>query len=307
MTSRAPKPKTDPQEMLGEFIQMIDIDSLLSQLALPLLDVEEDEALDRAKQLYYKACDAPTSQKQIFLAKKAIATSPLCADAFVLLAQHEEVASEAQLALYRKATDAGKKALGDSFEDLAGEFWGFIETRPYMRAKLGLATCLWQRNERGEALCHLREMLELNPNDNQGVRSLLAAYLLEERLHDELAALLKTYKNDCGADFGFSRALLAFRLHGDSAKSRKALSAAAGQNKYVCWYLTGKKKLPKTLPAYYSSGDDSEAILYAANFKKGWEETPGAIEWLRDFAHTDKTASSPAKRPARAKMTLAKV
>ena len=69
-----------------------------------------------------------------------------------------------------------------------------------MRAKLGLAICLWERNEREEALKHLREMLHLNPNDNQGVRSILAAYLIESSLHDELAALLKAYKDDTSAN-----------------------------------------------------------------------------------------------------------
>lgn len=304
MASRTPKLKTGSQDPASQLLQFIDLDNLLDQLAMPLLDVEEDVALDRAKEVYFAACDAPNAKKRIALATKAIEISPLCADAFVLLAEHEQWASEKQLALYKTALGAGEKALGESFEDLAGEFWGFIETRPYMRAKLGLAICLWERNERAEGLRHLREMLKLNPNDNQGVRSILAAYLLEERLHDELAALFKTYKNDNSANFGFSRSLLAFRLHGDSAKSRKALAAAVEQNKYVRLYVAGQKKLPKTLPPYYSWGDDSEAIHYAANFQKGWDQTPGAIEWLRGFSSATKKAAAAGKRTRQTGMAL---
>jgi tetratricopeptide (TPR) repeat protein len=166
-----------------------------------------------------------------------------------------------------------------------------------MRAKLGLAICLWERGERQEALRHLHEMLKLNPNDNQGVRSIIAAYLLEEKLHDELTALFKTYKDDMSADLGFSRSLLAFRLHGDSAKSRKALSAALEQNKYVRQYVIGKKQLPKSLPPYYSWGDNSEAVHYAANFQKGWDQTPGAVEWLRDFESAQKVVARAKKQP----------
>ena len=179
-------------------------------------------------------------------------------------------------------------------------FWGWLETRPFMRAKLGLAICLSERNEREEALKHLREMLHLNPNDNQGVRPILAAYLIESSLHDELATLLKAYKDDTSADLSFSRALLSFRLHGDSAKSRKALAAAVEQNKHVRPYITGEKALPKSLPPFYSWGDDSEAVHYAENFKKGWDETPGASDWLRDFKEAAKK-EAPAKRAPKAK------
>jgi tetratricopeptide (TPR) repeat protein len=168
-----------------------------------------------------------------------------------------------------------------------------------MRAKLGLAICLWERGAREEALKHLREMLHLNPNDNQGVRSILAAYLLESSLHAELAALLKAYKDDTSADLSFSRALLAFRVHGDSAKSRKALAAAVKENKHVRLYVTGEKALPKSLP-FYSWGDDSEAVHYADSSKKGWDETPGAIDWLRDFKEAANTAA-PAKGASKTK------
>ena len=161
-----------------------------------------------------------------------------------------------------------------------------------MRAKLALARCLWERGERAGSLIHLREMLELNPNDEQRVRSTLAAYLLEERLHDELAGLLKDYGNDPRADFAFTRSLLAFRLHGDSPEPRRALSAALPKNKFVRQYLSGQKKLPRTLPDRYTWGDRNEAILYAARFKKGWDETPGAVEWLCASSRAEKKPAS---------------
>lgn len=281
---------------------ILGLGALLEQVANPLLDdVEADEALDKAKEVFYKACDAPSKKKRIELAKKAIAISPLCADAYVLLAEHEEWASDAQLDLYKKAEEAGRKSIGGQYDELAGEFWGWIETRPFMNAKLGLAVCLWERGNRDEALGHLRELLRLNPNDNQGVRSILAAYLLECSLHDELAALLKAYKEDTSADLSFSRALLAFRQHGDSAKSRKALAAAIEQNPHVRAYLAGEKTLPESLPPFYSPGADSEAQHYIDSFKKGWDETPGAIDWLRGFEETAEKAAAVKQAPRAAK------
>jgi tetratricopeptide (TPR) repeat protein len=300
MAARKTKKNSVPKLQANDFIQLSNLAAILEQLATPLIDEADDKALDKAKEIFYKACEAPGKKRRIALAKKAIEISPLCADAYVLLAEHEARASDVQLALYRQALEGGRKAIGDEFDELTGEFWGWLETRPFMRAKLGLAICLWERNEREEALKHLREMLHLNPNDNQGVRSILAAYLLESSLHAELAALLKAYKDDTSTNLSFSRALLLFRLHGDSAKSRKALAAAVKQNKHVRLYVTGEKALPKSLPPFYSWGDDSEAVHYADGFKKGWDETPGAIDWLRDFMEAANTAA-PAKRASKTK------
>ena len=43
----------------------------------------------------------------------------------------------------RAGLDAGELALGpEGFEEYDGHFWGFLETRPYMRARHGLALAL---------------------------------------------------------------------------------------------------------------------------------------------------------------------
>ena len=60
-------------------------------------------------------------------------------------------------------------ALGaEGFEEYAGHFWGFLETRPYMRARAGLAIALIKLGDESAAIEHFRAMLKLNPNDNQG-------------------------------------------------------------------------------------------------------------------------------------------
>jgi hypothetical protein len=45
-------------------------------------------------------------------------------------------------------------------------------------------------------------------------------------------------------------------------------------------YLLGRKKMPRFLPEYYSSGDESEAIFYAKENLEAWKIKPGALEWL---------------------------
>jgi tetratricopeptide (TPR) repeat protein len=138
-----------------------------------------NSAIDAAQQLMYEAFEAPSPQRQMSLSHKALEISPDSADAYVLLAEYAERLPEA-LKLYEQVVAAGERALGDErFEEYEGHFWGFIETRPYMRAREGLANCLWEAGRREDAVEHCREMLRLNPNDNQGIRYRLLAMLLD--------------------------------------------------------------------------------------------------------------------------------
>ena len=81
--------------------------------------------------------------------------------------------------LYEKGVAAGERAVGaEAFRRDEGHFWLVLETRPYMRARLGLAHVLWTLGRREEAVGHLQDLLRLNPGDNQGVRYTLAGFLL---------------------------------------------------------------------------------------------------------------------------------
>jgi len=101
---------------------------------------------------------------------RALEVSADCADAYVVLAEHSHT-PEAALALYEQALAAGERALGpDVFAQEAGRFWGLVPTRPYMRARLGLAQTLEELDRNDEAIAHYRELLRLDAGDNQGVR-----------------------------------------------------------------------------------------------------------------------------------------
>ncbi|MDD2422279.1 MAG: hypothetical protein PHU78_09120, partial [Heliobacteriaceae bacterium] len=108
--------------------------------------------LSQAQDLIYEAWEMRYRDKRLDLARKALAISPYCADAYVLLAEESDFPREA-LKLYQQGVQAGQLALGDNlFTEYAGHFWGFIETRPYMRALYGMAETLWQLGQRTEAL-----------------------------------------------------------------------------------------------------------------------------------------------------------
>ena len=238
-------------------------------------------AVDAAQEIMYEAWEAPTRPRAVALAKKALAISADCADAYVLLAEETAKSLDEAIDLYRRGVEAGERALGrKAFKEDVGYFWGLLETRPYMRARAGLAQSLWEAGRREEAVEHYWEMLRLNPNDNQGIRDLLMPCLIELGRDAEAEKLFTQYEEDGMAVWVYSRALLDFRKWGDVPVSEKSLREARAENEHVPAYLLGHKKLPRNLPDYYGFGDDAEAVLYAHGNRAAWQASPEALAWL---------------------------
>jgi tetratricopeptide (TPR) repeat protein len=257
----------------------------------------DETPLGQAQQLMYEAFGQPDRAERLRLARRALAISPDCADAYVLLAENAPSRKEA-LALYQQGVEAGERALGaELFRDQAGHFWGILETRPYMRARLGMAETLWAAGRRDEAVAHLLEMLRLNPGDNQGVRYTLLGWLLNLGRDEDLEVLLGQFSDDGSAAWAYTRALLAFRRQGDTPESWQLLKDAKKINKHVPAYLLGRTLLPGHPPDSYSFGDPNEAVLYAGGALAGWKATPGAMAWLKALEQGAKKRSSRLPRP----------
>jgi tetratricopeptide (TPR) repeat protein len=261
-------------------------------------DQADDSPRSRASELLHEAFGSDDDREVVALAKKALEAWPDCADAYVLLAEHARGPKEA-LEFYTRGVDAAARDLGETaFRDGVGHFWGLLPTRPYMRARYGLAQVLWVLGRRDEAVGHYRELLRLNPGDNQGVRYVLASCLIELGRDEELESLLASYPDDASAYWVYSAALLAFRRKGDTPSSRKLLTVARKCNPFVPDYLTGREMLPSHMPDSVGRGDRNEAVDYAAGCLNGWRSTPGAIDWLRK-------TSAPAKPKSKAVRTRA--
>ena len=238
-------------------------------------------AIDVAQEFIYDAWEATTKKRRIALARKALKISPDCADAYLILAETEAASIEDVINFYRKGVAAGEMAIGQkAFKNDVGHFWGILETRPYMRARAGLAECLRAEGKPEEAVEHYWDMLRLNPNDNQGIRDLLMPCLIDLGRDKDAEKLFKHYRGDCMAVWMYSRVLLDFRKHGDSAISARSLKKALEENRHVPDYLLGRKKMPRDIPDHYGFGDENEAVLYAYGNRGAWNATPGAMEWL---------------------------
>ncbi len=246
---------------------------------------DKQSALSEAQDLIYEAWDAPTVKESVRLARQALKISPDCADAYVVLGDLAADSPAEAKKLYERGVAAAERVLGsDAFVDDVGHFWGLLETRPYMRARFGLANSERMLGNHSAAITHLEDMLRLNPGDNQGVRYILLNWLLAEPdRRNDVTKLLNRY-DDATAEWSYGRSLHLFKMAGASKRATTALRSAIADNKYVPAYLMGIKEVPDELPISYGFGDDSEAILYSSTAISLWNSVPGAIEWLRKTA-----------------------
>lgn len=264
----------------------------------PEVDRETLPPLERAQELVYDAFEV-TGRLRTKLARQALVISPDCADAWTLLAEASSKPERAR-EYYQQAVEAGKRALGpQAFQDLAGHFWGHTETRPYMRARMGLAQTLDTLGEHDAAIDHYKALLELNPGDNQGVRYILLAALLTLHRDDEAGTLLREeeYKGDIAAEWQYGDALSVFRREGDTSRARTALSDALRANSHVASMLLDPDSLPDEMPDHFALGSPEEAAACVALLRDAWETTPGALEWLKGRTPRSRARRTTSRRP----------
>lgn len=260
-------------------------DFLKNMLGQSLDDLpERTDKKGRSQDLVFEAYEQPVSKGKK-LVKQALELDPNNADAYNYLASIAKDIDEA-IIMFEKAIKAGEKSLGKKFfKEKKGFFWGMIETRPYMRAKAGLAGCLYTKKEVDKAIEIYEEMLELNPNDNQGIRYLLSTLLLSKKDLSRFQSFIKNVEDEDCAVWNYNNALYHFKKSGQTAKSDKELLKAYKSNEFVIDYMLGIKEMPDELPQYIGRGDKNEAISYVFGAWSIWEKTEGALDWLYEFKY----------------------
>ncbi|MUV38453.1 hypothetical protein JNUCC1_02291 [Lentibacillus sp. JNUCC-1] len=235
---------------------------------------------DKAQDKLYEAAQT-SGEKRQKLIEEAFKLYPNSPDAYFLMAE-DQTSLVKQYELLLKGIEAGKKDLGpEFFEENKGHFWSMIETRPYMRVKAALAKVIDLLGDTERAIQEFEEMLELNPNDNQGVRyDLLTLYIEGERF-DAAKQLLKQYESETSAAFLFNKVLISYFTKGMTNTTRSLLKEANTFNPHVKEYLIGRKKIPLVPPDKIGSGDKNEAIAYADENSYLWDGEKELINELK--------------------------
>jgi len=212
----------------------------------------------RAQDLVYDGWEVmaqdPREAKKYF--ERAIKLDPDLADAYnglaeVAISRGNFSAAEDD---YRKAYEKAKARLGTE-DKKSFAWWGELETRPYMRARHGLGLLYLEAGRFDEAIGEFKDLLWRNPNDNQGVRYLVApTHLLKNDLQGALGAF-DWYKSHYSRDIPDPHFLLSWALAIFMA-ARYEISAAKFrstifENPYLIPLILGEE--PEVLPIWHSN------------------------------------------------------
>jgi tetratricopeptide (TPR) repeat protein len=159
--------------------------------------------------------------------------------------------------------------------------WVVPQNRPALRLLSRRIDQLLDEDDDEDAARLMQRILQLNPNDNHGFRSLLINYWL--RLGDAQAALSvsRNYPDDVTVDVRYGEALAYYKL-GDFARASAALTKAIHTNRYVPDYLSkDRAKQPKLSPHGVTVGGRDEAWFYAEDARDLWRDDPAVLGWLK--------------------------
>ncbi len=235
---------------------------------------------EKAMELVFEAWECDSDREKIAYAERALILDKDCADAYNVLAGVKAETLQEMLEFYVKAIEAGKKSLGDDFEEFKGRFWGIQETRPFMRAMSGYSTALWYMGEKSKSVQVMKEMMELNPDDNQGVRYILITKLLILNRLLEAEKLYNDSKDDPTAHWHYSKAYLYFSKRSKQLYADKALTEAMESNPYVPFFLFGIYDMPEKQPDHFRIGDENEAVTYVNEAMELWATNDKAMNWI---------------------------
>ncbi|MDL4843097.1 SEC-C metal-binding domain-containing protein [Aquibacillus rhizosphaerae] len=236
---------------------------------------------EQAQDLIYQAYETTNKENRIRLAKQALNQYPNTPDAYNILGDIESNPIKA-LQKYKTGMEVGEQDLGKKFfERNEGMFWGLVETRPYMRAKYNYAVTLMEISDFEKAIKQMEELIELNENDNQGIRDILFLAYVGTKKFQLAKNLLDKFSEDFMASGAYNNVLIEYLLNGITSKLNKLLKQAKNVNPHVIKYLIGSTKVPNKVPEYYKPGDKNEAAMYVLESHFLWKQEKELMEWLK--------------------------
>lgn len=162
--------------------------------------------------------------------------------------------------------------------------WAFAENRPLLRSLARLVQLHCRRHEMTTAIPLMTWLLELNPNDNHGFRDVLMNDYLRYGHDQKALALSARYPDDVSPDLAYGRVLALYRSNRPE-EAQVALCAAQAQLPKVTRYLVNQRvRKPKFEDHGIRVGGDDQAWLYRDQMRAVWQQTDGALAWLKTAA-----------------------
>lgn len=245
---------------------------------------EESDSYQDAFDLFFEVWKLPTKAKRTAMAKKILKMSPYVLDARLLLIEEDMKDISKKIKACEKAVSLGKKFVGKkALKEFHGEMWGYIDARPMMRAMEQLAELYRENGQDEDSLTLYKDILDMNKNDNQGMRYEVLPFLMENSKWEEARILYSTYEDEYLAMWHYMGALIDY-VQGDEDAALKKIKKGHSQNKHYLPWMLGLKSLPKnsSLPDFYSPGDGREARAFVRDVYDAWNSANGAMVWFRE-------------------------
>ncbi len=234
---------------------------------------QAEETLDDGLDILEQG-DEETAGRLFF---KSIEIDPTYADGYNHLANIAWRKGDWQQAegLYRKALSFAEPEVKDVPR---GDFWGVLESRPYMRALDGLGLTAWKQGKLEEAKGIFERILKLNSNDNLGVRYLIGPIYHQMGNLDQAAAWYDRNADDPHNLYNYGLVLI---QQNELEMAAEKLIAAIFENPYVAPMLL-KDKLPESDWWHGSNLAEPEyAEDYVIEYHSWWEKEESALRLLR--------------------------
>jgi len=194
--------------------------------------------------------------------------------------------------LWEKATNIGMLKIVEQFCASGNTLkWGWLDNRPFLRAlsSLGLQYKKW--GSQAQAIGIFETILNANPNDNQGIRSLLVESYFASDSPEKVLRLCMKFPDDTDENIMYGKVLALLKID-KKGKATKALEEAFRYLPNIARELAKKThRRPAGMESrWLTQGSTDQAFIYWERQGKVWQNAPGALEFVRDFIQNKKAA-----------------
>lgn len=159
--------------------------------------------------------------------------------------------------------------------------WVIAANRPALRGLVRAFQWRIARDERESAVTTAERLMGLNPDDNHGLRYMLMNEYLRAGSDDKALTLARHYPHDLAPETRFGAVLALVRLQRMQEAERALRTAQSDLPKTAQYLLPARIRRPKLQQGTIEIGGDDQAWFYRDEMRSVWQQTPGALEWLR--------------------------
>jgi tetratricopeptide (TPR) repeat protein len=159
--------------------------------------------------------------------------------------------------------------------------WVIEGNRPALRGLVRAFQWRLAREERDSAVTTAERLVELNRDDHHGLRFMLINEYLRGGNDAKALALAERYPHDLAPETRFGAVLALVRMQRMQDAERALSTAHSDLPKTAQYLLPARIRRPKLQQGTIEVGGDDQAWFYRDEMRSVWQQTPGALEWLR--------------------------